>query len=109
MFVIIRGLCLFWLWYTFYISLPYVPIIPQWIAFISLPGICVITLVLLFRLIMADFINYYSQTLNSGTNGKQLTKDQTIDDQMLSPVNKGNGFVYSDYQQKKTLRLRENS
>jgi hypothetical protein len=90
-----------------------VPITSQWIAFTSLTGICLITLILAFRLIMSDFVRHNSHTntnskkLNCETNGKQLTKDQMIGDQM-STVIKSNGFVIKDNQLNNELRLRNN-
>ncbi len=110
--MIVRGLCLFWLWYTLFQSLSKVPIISQLIAFTSLTGICLITLILIFRLIKSDLVrhnshrNTNSKTLNCETNGKQLAKDQMIGDQM-STVIKSNGFVIKDNERNNELRLRK--
>ncbi|CAG2170811.1 unnamed protein product, partial [Oppiella nova] len=75
MFIVVRGVCLIWLWATLLWVLPRVPFVAKTIAFVSLIGICTMTYVLFIRVYKSDFGNTGQQTDVSIT--EQLVGAQT--------------------------------
>ena len=75
MFIVVRGVCLIWLWATLLWVLPRVPFVAKTIAFVSLIGICTMTYVLFIRVYKSDFGNTGQQ--NDVSITEQLVGAQT--------------------------------
>lgn len=81
LFVLVRGSCMSWLWYTLILFYDQLPLITRVVAFTSMIGISITTIILFRRILNSDFLNLntstkaFSNGVMNGTNDKNKQDD----------------------------------